>query len=210
MNNIRQSCPAHMSDGRLYTDYRSGRYRDDIAAQGFSNSNDYRLYKQLNAVDEIQSGRDSVVSKECGQCDAKQQAPQVETYANLQDVDPDMLFNTINSKVIDTHKQQGDLSQTKPHVNPKSDHRLTDEEFHRGVQVQQPDMMLPGQMKAAEEADVPNMMAPGTMPAMYPVKYNTKQRETFVSMVSMGKSGFEGIICVALGVVLYQMVKRLI
>jgi hypothetical protein len=197
-----------MADGRLYTNYqRRDRYRDDMTQNGFHNSNDYRNYQQTNADYIMEKSQNDVVEQECNTCDVKQVPSRVEKYANLQDADPDMIYNTINSKVIETHKQQGDLSITKPHLDPDAKGRPVDQEFHRGIVVQQPDMMLPGQMPAAESADVPNMQAPGTMPAMYPVHYNTKQREPFVG-TSVGDDSFKTIGYMLVGVALYHVLKK--
>lgn len=51
MDNFFQECPAMMSDGRIFTDYRSPARREQYnkTINGFVRDDDYRMFLQLNA-----------------------------------------------------------------------------------------------------------------------------------------------------------------
>jgi hypothetical protein len=51
MDNYFQSCPARMSDARIWTDYRTSHRRElyNMHINGFNRSDDFRLFYQKNA-----------------------------------------------------------------------------------------------------------------------------------------------------------------
>jgi len=67
MNNTKDDCPSLMSDGRVFTDCRSSRYRD-AQVQGM-NDNELRRYLQRNGANVLAANRQVFFGQLCQTCE---------------------------------------------------------------------------------------------------------------------------------------------
>ena len=72
MNNKFNDCPARMSDGRIYTDYRPGCFVNNTirASNKLINNFDYRMYLTRNADKIMNNNKQYVIDKyNCKSCE---------------------------------------------------------------------------------------------------------------------------------------------
>lgn len=67
MNNTKDDCPSLMSDGRIFTDYRTGRYRSGSIEN--MNSNELRRYLQRHGKEVLASNRQQFFGQLCQSCE---------------------------------------------------------------------------------------------------------------------------------------------
>ncbi len=67
MNNTKFDCPSLMSDGRVFTDYRSSKYRD-TQIQGMNN-NQLRRYLQRNGKEVLVANQKAFFGQLCQSCE---------------------------------------------------------------------------------------------------------------------------------------------
>ena len=67
MNNTKGDCPSLMSDGRVFTDYRSSRYRD--ASVNKMSNNELRRYLQRNGKSVLDANREMFYGTLCQTCE---------------------------------------------------------------------------------------------------------------------------------------------
>lgn len=67
MNNTKDDCPSLMSDGRVFTDYRSSRYRD-VQSNGMNN-NELRRYLQRHGQEVLNANRQMFFGQLCQTCE---------------------------------------------------------------------------------------------------------------------------------------------
>jgi hypothetical protein len=115
MDNINSTCAPRMADGRLFSDYRSGDIRDNIAVAGFMNANDHRHFLQNNAEEIMQVRADRVSDKECSQCDLR---PSVGGGDAVDEDSNKELFTTSNGSSLSSDKPTIDTSSTRASSDP--------------------------------------------------------------------------------------------
>lgn len=76
MNNTKEDCPSLMSDGRVFTDYRTSRYRD-VSLSGMNN-NELRRYLQRHGAQVLNANREmfyGALCQTCERCDSCRSKP---------------------------------------------------------------------------------------------------------------------------------------